>query len=374
MSLEDSSMWVRIFEGTLSGENFKITEDNRPQVVIPINVFSYYYKVKVETEQAKPWWWLAGTLVERVGTSSEIDRLEINRYVIPSNREILLRPTFNNRAFYYIFEPAYWHTKIFVQLWVYIADPENVQYVNFLAADEPSQGDIWTSLATKNYVQDLFSGHLSLTNPHGITPEIIGAATQQEIDAALTSHLATIDPHPQYLTQERGDISYAPKVATEQAIASHLAATNPHAITPGAIGAATVSHTHSGIPITIKSPYSTQSQIFNILREWTDHNNWSHSGSLIEIFCSFYSVSLIDYSAYFCSYSYAGSVSVSQKIPGRFQPVWSDSVQVSSNLWYRDLSISIPAYQICTCRISPCPTKFLSPTATATKPSIYIYQ
>lgn len=196
MSLEDSSMWVRIFEGTLSGENFKITEDNRPQVVIPINVFSYYYKVKVETEQAKPWWWLAGTLVERVGTSSEIDRLEINRYVIPSNREILLRPTFNNRAFYYIFEPAYWHTKIFVQLWVYIDDPENVQYVNFLDVDEPSQGDIWTSLATKNYVQDLFSGHLSLTNPHGITPEMIGAVTQQEIDAALTSHLAAIDPDP----------------------------------------------------------------------------------------------------------------------------------------------------------------------------------
>lgn len=122
MRLEDSSVWVRIFEGTLSGENFKITEDNRPQVVIPIDVFSLYYKIKVETPEAKPWWWLAGTLVEKAGTSSEFDQLELNRRIIPSNREILLRPSFINRNFYYVFEPAYWHTKIFVQLWIYIAD------------------------------------------------------------------------------------------------------------------------------------------------------------------------------------------------------------------------------------------------------------
>ena len=94
------------------------------------------------------------------------------------------------------------------------------------------------------------AAHEGASNPHGITPGMIGAVTQQEIDAALASHLAAIDPHPQYLTQDRGDIFYAPKVATENAIASHLTAINPHGITPDAIGAAAASHSHIGTQIT----------------------------------------------------------------------------------------------------------------------------
>lgn len=56
------------------------------------------------------------------------------------------------------------------------------------------------------------------------------------------SHLSASDPHPQYLTQTEGDTLYAPN----NAIASHLAASNPHSITPTLIGAAPTSHTHTG--------------------------------------------------------------------------------------------------------------------------------
>ena len=118
MSLENNSLWVKIFEGSLSNpDGFKITESYSPKIYIPIDVFSSLYKVVASCPNSRPYWWLAGSLVERAGQSQVLDVLEVGRYVVPRDREVLLRPRFNDVPFYYNFEPAYWHTLVEVTVW-----------------------------------------------------------------------------------------------------------------------------------------------------------------------------------------------------------------------------------------------------------------
>ena len=57
-----------------------------------------------------------------------------------------------------------------------------------------------------------------------LTPEDIGAASTLFVEDAIATHLAAIDPHSQYLTQSEGDTLYA----GADAIANHLAAIDPH--------------------------------------------------------------------------------------------------------------------------------------------------
>lgn len=64
-----------------------------------------------------------------------------------------------------------------------------------------------------------------------LTPEAIGAASEF---------------YAENLAQDATNAAFA---HTNSAIASHLAATNPHGITPSAIGAAAASHTHTGAQI-----------------------------------------------------------------------------------------------------------------------------
>lgn len=71
------------------------------------------------------------------------------------------------------------------------------------------------------------ANHLAATNPHQITPEAIGAASEF------------------YAENLAQDAINASQAHTDGSIATHLAVTNPHQITPNLIGAAAASHTHT---------------------------------------------------------------------------------------------------------------------------------
>lgn len=80
MSLENNSLWVQIFEGSLLNSfGFKVIEESSPKIHIPISVFSPFYRIVASCPNSQPWWWLAGSLVERAGTSQVLDTLEVGR-------------------------------------------------------------------------------------------------------------------------------------------------------------------------------------------------------------------------------------------------------------------------------------------------------
>jgi hypothetical protein len=63
-----------------------------------------------------------------------------------------------------------------------------------------------------------------------------------------------IQPQDDFLTEQEATTLFDPNGKADDAIASHLAATNPHQITPNLIGAATASHTHTGSQVTGNIP------------------------------------------------------------------------------------------------------------------------
>ncbi len=223
MSLENTSLWVKIFEGSLSDPNgFKITESSTPGLSINIDVFSPLYKVVATCPNSQPWWWLAGSLVERAGSSIALDFLEIGRYIIPREREILLRPRFSDVPFYYIFEPAHWHTQVDVTLWAWIGDenqtPKSTLEGQMLAISSRS-----------------VEGHLGAVNPHGITLQLLGSASQSELDA-LAQEIEALQS--QAISQS--DLELITEMAeayTDRLYEEHLAEINPHQISPETIGA-----------------------------------------------------------------------------------------------------------------------------------------
>jgi hypothetical protein len=99
-----------------------------------------------------------------------------------------------------------------------------------------SNSEIPEEIARDAEVSDAIASHLAATNPHQITPALIGAASE---------------PYAEDLAQDALNASWA---RTDDVIASHLAATNPHQISPTLIGAAAASHTHLGSQVTGNIP------------------------------------------------------------------------------------------------------------------------
>ena len=221
MSLENTSLWVKIFEGSLSDPNgFKITEESSPKIQIPISVFAPLYKIVASCPNSQPWWWLAGSLVERAGTSQVVDPLEIGRYVVPRSREVLLRPRFRDVPFYYNFEPAYWHTQADITVWAWIGD-ENQTPKSSLESE-------MFALATSR-----MENHLGLVNPHGITLQLLGGASQEDLDARATDIEAL-----KGAGVSEDDLNLITGMAnayTDRAFEEHLGVINPHNILPKTI-------------------------------------------------------------------------------------------------------------------------------------------
>jgi transcriptional regulator of met regulon len=121
-------------------------------------------------------------------------------------------------------------------------DPQNLVFASPLDT---------LSLPGDGAVQAELTAHKAATNPHSITPAMIGAATGQplyaETDAAaigaLNQHKADTNPHaitPAMIGAATGQPLYAETdAAAIGALNQHKADTNPHAITPAMIGAAT---------------------------------------------------------------------------------------------------------------------------------------
>ncbi|MGC9423907.1 hypothetical protein, partial [Vibrio sp.] len=215
--------WVKIFEGSLSDpDGFKVTEESSPKIHIPISVFSPLYKVVASCPNSQPWWWLAGSLVERAGTSQVIDALEVGRYVVPRDREVLLRPRFRDVPFYYYFEPAYWHTQADVTVWAWIGN-ENQTPKSSLESE-------MFAIATRS-----MENHLGLVNPHGITLQLLGGASQADLNAIAQDIQALQNSG---VSQTELDlITNMANAYTDQSLEEHLADINPHDITPEKIGA-----------------------------------------------------------------------------------------------------------------------------------------
>ena len=92
---------------------------------------------------------------------------------------------------------------------------------------------------------------------------------------------------------------------------------------------------------------------FTILRQFHDSVNWSVGGILIEEFTYSYDASRFDYGMYFARYGYSGNAAdVLTKISGSQLPFWGAATQTSGNYYYRDLSITVPAYYNITVRIT----------------------
>ena len=90
-----------------------------------------------------------------------------------------------------------------------------------------------------------------------------------------------------------------------------------------------------------------------ILRQFHDSVNWNAGGILIEEFTYSYDASRLDYGMYFARYGYSGnSADVLTKISGSQLPFWGAATQTSGNYYYRDLSITVPAYYNITVRIT----------------------
>ncbi|EKD29716.1 MAG: hypothetical protein ACD_78C00306G0002 [uncultured bacterium (gcode 4)] len=112
---------------------------------------------------------------------------------------------------------------------------------------------------------------------------------------------------------------------------------------------------------------------YPILRQFHDSANWSEGGILVEVFTFNYNASIFDYGMSFARYGYgANSADVLTKIAGSQTPTWGAVTQISGNYYYRDLSITVPAYYIVTVRItSPIPitSDLTSPQANV----VYLY-
>ena len=92
---------------------------------------------------------------------------------------------------------------------------------------------------------------------------------------------------------------------------------------------------------------------FTILRQFHDSVNWSVGGILIEEFTHSYDASRFDYGMYFARYGYSGNTAdVLTKISGCQLPFWGAATQISGTYYYRDLSITVPAYYNMTIRIT----------------------
>ncbi|NER36613.1 MAG: hypothetical protein F6J93_21950 [Oscillatoria sp. SIO1A7] len=86
-----------------------------------------------------------------------------------------------------------------------------------------------------------------------------------------------------------------------------------------------------------------------LLRQWSDHHHWQSSGHLVEIISSYPNLADSEYSSYLCAYI-RGSIRISTIIEGRYKPEWSEPVNSgvfydNRPLYYRDLSLTVPAWK-----------------------------
>ena len=112
---------------------------------------------------------------------------------------------------------------------------------------------------------------------------------------------------------------------------------------------------------------------FNILRQFHDSVNWGVGGILIEEFSYSYDASRFDYGMYFARYGYSGNTAdILTKISGAQLPVWGAATQVSGVYYYRDLSITVPAYYSITVRITS-PIGITTDLSGAQSNVVYLY-
>ena len=87
---------------------------------------------------------------------------------------------------------------------------------------------------------------------------------------------------------------------------------------------------------------------FNIARQWHDHANWGLGNINIIMWGIYYGHSNQNKADFSCRYGYGGGTADAQANfnPGSLPtPTWTAATQVSGNTHYRDLQITIPAYQ-----------------------------
>lgn len=96
---------------------------------------------------------------------------------------------------------------------------------------------------------------------------------------------------------------------------------------------------------------------YPILRQFHNSASWGQGGVLVEVFTFNYAASIFDYGMSFVRYGYGPNIAdVLTKIAGSQTPTWGAATQISGNYYYRDLSITVPAYYMVTVRItSPIP-------------------
>jgi hypothetical protein len=111
---------------------------------------------------------------------------------------------------------------------------------------------------------------------------------------------------------------------------------------------------------------STASAItYSIARDWFDEVNWGYAGVLVEEFSFYPAYGNIDYGMYNAIYSYGGA-GVTTKISSTTPvPAWLAHVSVGGTIYYRDLQITVPAYNYVTVRMTaamPVTTNFSNTT------------
>lgn len=112
---------------------------------------------------------------------------------------------------------------------------------------------------------------------------------------------------------------------------------------------------------------------YPILRQFHESANWSEGGILVEVFTFNYGASIFDYGMSLARYGYgANSADVLTKIAGSQTPTWGAATQISGNYYYRDLSITVPAYYIVTVRITS-PIPITSDLTSSQANVVYLY-
>lgn len=86
-----------------------------------------------------------------------------------------------------------------------------------------------------------------------------------------------------------------------------------------------------------------------LLRQRSDHHHWQKSGHLVEIISHYPNLVDCEYSLYLCSYI-RGATGVSTVVEGKYKPEWSEPVASgvlydNRPLYYRDLSLVVPAWK-----------------------------
>ncbi len=88
--------------------------------------------------------------------------------------------------------------------------------------------------------------------------------------------------------------------------------------------------------------------LYSIARQWHDHANWGLGNINIIMWGIYYGHSNQNKADFSCRYGYGGGTADAQANfnPGGLPtPTWTAATQVSGNTHYRDLQITIPAYQ-----------------------------